>query len=212
MDDENVNEEKSHHTAESLVKRFAWLIDILDKNLDRFDAVRRTSYRKATWTLAVATGFIGFSGLAKGDSIGETISKFVNNQVQKIEPVEYIAVAAAFLLILTYFALLFFVIKIYSPKRVEYPTSLMSEDMGPPVSEYDDEERNRIFNSGSWNNAVERYIKPGDLLNNRQVLKDYISVQTEHLALNRQIDKDLKCAFKLMWPLAIFSFALFFLV
>ena len=212
MDAENVNEEESHHTAETLARRFAWLIGISDKNLDRFDAVRRTSYQKATWTLAVATGFIGFSGLAKGDSIGETIYKLIDNQAENIKTIECIALAATLLLILTYFALLYLVIKVYSPKRVEYPTSLISEDMGPPVSEYDDKEKNKKFNSGSWKNAVEGYVKPDDLLNNRQVLKDYISVQTEHLALNRQIDKDLKYAFRLMWPLVIFSFALFFLV
>lgn len=192
-------------------ERFAWLIHVVDKNIDRFDAARRVSYQKATWTLAAATGFITFSGLAKGESIGKTVKMILQNQTGHIENIEYLAVVAAFLLVTTYIILFFQIVKVYSIKRVEYPLSLLNPDSGPAVSKYVDEAANQKLSEESWFYALEEYVKPDDLEVKREVLSEYMDKLIELIALNRELSVDLDNTFRILPFLVVFSATVFFI-
>ena len=208
MDDANVKEDVSHHTDETLARRFAWLIGVLDQNLDRADAVRRTSYQKATWTLATATGWVGLLVIVKGESISTLIRLRLTNQTVAIDNIEKMVVLGSMLLALTYIALLNHVIKVYSPRKILYPYSLRKKETSPPISMSEDEAMNLEFRKESWANAIEAYIKPDDLQNNHELLWEYIKVYTEHQALILGMDDPLRYAFILLRCTAIISIAL----
>ena len=192
-------------------ERFSWLIHVVDKNIDRFDAARMVSYQKATWTLAAATGFVTFSGLAKGGSIGNTVKLLLQNQTENIETIEYIAAVAALLLVVTYIALFFQIVKVCSIKRVEYPLSLLNPDSGPAVSKNEDEEANQKLSEESWFYALEEYIKPDDLEVRREVLSEYMDKLIELIALNRELSGDLDHTFRILPFLVVFSATVFFI-
>lgn len=192
-------------------ERFSWLIHVVDKNIDRFDAARMVSYQKATWVLAAATGFVTFSGLAKGESIGKTVKMILQNQTENIETIEYIAAVAALLLVAAYIALFFQIVKVYSIKRVEYPLSLLNPDSGPAVSKYVDVAANQKLSEESWFYALEEYIKPDDLEVKREVLSEYMDKLIELIALNRELNSDLDNTFRILPFLVLFSATVFFI-
>ena len=211
MDAERVDAREAHHTDEALARRFAWLIGVLDKSLERADAIRRESYQKATWTLATATGLIVLLGIVKGESITELMLKRLTNETTTIGTIEKMVVLGSFFLAATYFALLHQVIEVYSPKKILYPFSLRRKEAAPPISMYEDAEKNREFIEASWEYTMEAYIKPKDLQNNREVLWEYIKFYTEHQALILGMDKPLKSSYVLLRFTVLLSIALLFM-
>ena len=135
----------------------------------------------------------------------------LTNQTVTIDFIDKMVVLGSMLLAVTYIMLLYQVVEVYSPKEILYPFSLRRKESGPPVSMYEDEGKNQEFIGASWEYAMEAYIKPDDLQNNREVLWEYIKFYTEHQALILGMDKPLKCAFLLLQCLAFLSIALLFL-
>ena len=62
-------------------ERLAWLCGEYEKHLQRFEASRKSMDQTAIWALATATGFVGFLGVVKGESIAPFMYERFTNQV-----------------------------------------------------------------------------------------------------------------------------------
>ncbi len=176
-------------------ERYIWLTEVLEKHIDRADNVRKTLYQKATWIFLAATTIATFS---------------VEHSFPIVLPISCTVLPIIILLTLAYVALVFLVVKVFFPKRIEYPFGLSNKRMGIPVSRHEDRARNQEYNYERWRIAKSNYIDPDDDLYRRLVLKKYISADTEHMVLNQKLEKDLRFSFGLMGVVIVLSIALFF--
>ena len=102
-------------------QRLQWLLGKYEKHLRRFEASRKSMDQKAIWALATATGFVGFLGLAKGESIGTVLYTRFTNQVVVIGTSQIIMILVALLLAFFYILLLTKVIGVYFPQKSNRP-------------------------------------------------------------------------------------------
>lgn len=181
--------------AREKAERYIWLTEVLEKHIDRADNVRKTLYQKATWIFLAATTTAIFS---------------VEHLLPIDPPISRAVRLIIILLTLAYIALVFWVVKVFFPKRIEYPFGLSSKRMGIPVSRHEDRARNQEYNYERWRIAKGNYIDSDDALYRRLVLKKYISADTEHRVLNQKLEEDLRFAFGLMGVVIGLSIALFF--
>ncbi|MCY4009346.1 MAG: hypothetical protein OXF22_06300 [Anaerolineaceae bacterium] len=176
-------------------ERYIWLAEVLEKHIDRADDVRKNLYQKATWIFLAAT----------------TVAFFSVEHLLPIDlPMNHTVLAIIFLLTLAYVVLVFLIVKVFFPKRIEYPFGLTRREMGDLVSRHDDSEKNREYNYERWKIAKSNYIDTENDLYRGLILKKYISADTEHQVLNRRIEKDLRISFWLMGGVIVLSIALLF--
>lgn len=181
-------------------ERYIWLSEVLEKHIDRADNVRKTLYQKATWIFLTATTIVAFSVEHLISNIDEQLFQ---NSLKTIEII-IILLATAYLFLFIY------VVRIFFPKRTEYPFGLTSKEMGDPVSRHENGEKNREYNYERWKIAKSNYIDTENDLYRGLVLKKYISADTEHKVLNQRIERELRIAFWLMGGVIALSITLLF--
>lgn len=167
--------------------------------------------QKAIWALATATGFVGFVGLAKGESVGAFLYSRFTNQVVDIDSTQKIMILIAMLFALTYLVLLIRVIGVYFPKKVVDPFMPTNSTVGPPVSIYDDEDENARIGYEYWNFARETYIRPTDIDHFYDILREYIDVIMEQYLQNQKTEEKLRFAFLLLPLMTTMTVLLFVL-
>ena len=114
-------------------ERLNWLIQTFDKHIDRFDSSFSSLNQKATWTLAIATGFAATSGFTKSASM---ITLFENGALSTDFNSDLLFIPFG----LAYLVLLFQVWNVYRPQDVGFPISpLITSDLAPPVSQREDQ-------------------------------------------------------------------------
>ncbi len=183
-------------------ERFEWLISQFDKYLVRFQEGRQSLNRKATWTLATATGFAVFSGLTRGPSIVASLGEGVTNYKVFVFVVSILFVSA-------YLALLGEVLKVYRPQSVGYPVSPFNFEVTGPI------DRRQVdsgdFAKKSWQELFERFIKPEQEEIHHNLFRNYIDELAETYLLHEDMSHHLSNAYRLLPVLAILSFVLFLL-
>ena len=113
------------------------------------------------------------------------------------------------LIALAYLVLLWLILKVYRPQKVEYPVSPLNvSDLGPPVSQYVDK---GAYGGKCWDEVLDRYVGPEDLDFLHKVLRGYIDAIIEASLLNQRMEKHLHHAFTLLPLLAILSLSMWFL-
>ncbi len=183
-------------------KRLYWLIQTFDKSLDRFDSSFTSLNQKATWTLAIATGFAATSGFTKSASLITLFENGASNTDLKIVPV--------FILFgLAYLALLFQVWNVYRPQDVGFPISpLITSDLAPPVSQREDQ---GTYVQKCLADVQHSYINLEEMEFLEKALLEYINANVEAFLLNQRIGKYVDRAFKLLISLAILFMIMLFL-
>ena len=178
------------------LERYRWLIQMYDKNIDRYHSSISSLNQKATWTLATAIGFALITGFAKGPSI---ISAF-NNRASNSD----LLILLLFLLFaLIFFALLQNVLQVYRPQNVEYPVSPLNiSKLGFPVSRYKDRGE---YGKKCWKDIMSRFFEKDELECLRETLRGYIDSTIEWYLLNQKMTRPLQSAFNKLPILAFLS-------
>lgn len=198
-----------------VAERFAWFSGVIDRQLDRFDALRRGAQQKATWTLATSTGFIALASFTKGNAISSTVRKMFGDifyhENANLELLDYFAVGLAVMLITVYLRLLHQVVHVYFPRRVMYPYPLWGEEPDFPEDVEEDDARYKRFMEEGWEYAMVNYIMPDEMENYRAILEEYIPIYIRQTAAIKSLEKPVKRSFRLMLVIAYLSCALIFI-
>ncbi|MCY3936592.1 MAG: hypothetical protein OXG09_11485 [Chloroflexi bacterium] len=211
MSERNLNEER----PEGEISRYYWLVSELEKQMDRFDAVRRVAYQKAAWMLLAATGFITLSGVTSKESIHLTFEKLytviIHCSKTHIEPHEYIIFGATSILVILYFFLFFLVWRIFYIKRLLIPFTLLGEQAIIPTEDLKDDNKREKWVEIRCNNAINNYIKENEFAVLKNTLDNFLDITTEQMKQNRENETYLKCAFRclILFPLCFLLLLIF---
>ena len=183
-------------------ERFEWLISELDKQINLYSEKRQSMNRKATWTLATATGFAILSGLTGGPTLSVSLREGVSSY-------DAIVIFGSILFGLAYLALLKEVLDVYRPQSVLYPVSLFNFEVTGPIDSQQVDSGE--FATKCWKEVLERFIKPQQKELHHNTLFDYIDVLADTHLLHETMASHLNRAFNLLSPLAVLSLAIAFL-
>ena len=183
-------------------KRHYWLIQEFDKSLDRFASSLTSLNQKATWTLAIATGFAATSGFTKSVSM---ITLFESGALNTDFNSDLLFIPFG----LAYLVLLFQVWNVYRPQDVGFPISpLITSDLAPPENQREDP---GTYAQKCLADVQSNYIKLEEMEFLEKVLLEYINANREALLLNQRIGKHVNRAFKLLFLMALLFMIMLFL-
>lgn len=190
-------------------ERLTWLVGEYEKHLHRFEASRKSMDQKAIWALATATGFVGFLGVVKGESIATFMYERFTNQVVDLSIAQISEFFLALLFVMIYILLLIKVIRVYFPKEVIDPFMPTNNIQVSPVSLFKEPEENERINDQYLDWAIDDYILPSETDHFYNVLREYIDVIVEQYLQNQNIGKELRFTFRLLPLMAVLAITLF---
>ena len=199
MGESNLQEELQQ---QSEIERIAWLVGVIDKQIDRFNDVRRVAYQKSAWMFIAATGFVTLSGATSRQPIRHTFEKFINRclkaQEIRIESQEVIIFFATLTIVISYSLLFYRVWKIYSIRRLAYPFRLLEEAASIPTSVLVNKREREKWVDKRYDNAITDYIKAEYWEVLKTTLWNLIDITTGQMAQNREYEVHLTWAYRFM--------------
>ncbi len=199
MDEDNFQEERQH---QSEIERLAWMISVIDQQIDRFNDVRRVAYQKSAWMFIAATGFVTLSGVTSRQTIRQTFTKFVDRflraQEIKIEGQETIIFIATMIIAVLYSLLFYRVWKIYSIRRLAYPFRLLEESATIPTSVEKNKGEREEWVDKRYDNAIRDYINAEHWEVLKTTLWNLLDITTGQMAQNREYEEHLTWAYRFM--------------
>ena len=197
------------------LERLEWLIEVFDKHLERHNEAFESLNRKATWTLATATGLAAASGFIKGTTVGDSVReasrwiwRLLLGQQADIQLLPLVIAALSVSFGLLYLLLLKHVLSVYSPKTIEYPVSPINEELGIVRSRYEDQGQ---FGTACWHDVMKRYVDCENTERYNKVIRGYIDTNIEASLTTKAMSDSLSKAFRLLHPLALISIIILFL-
>ena len=170
-------------------KRHYWLIQEFDKSLVRFASSLTSLNQKATWTLAIATGFAATSGFTKSVSM---VTLFENGALSTGFNSDLLFIPFG----LVYLVLLFQVWNVYRPQDVGFPISpLITSDLAPPENQHEDQ---GAYVQKCLADVQSNYVNLEEMEFLEKVLLEYINENSKAFLLNQKIGKYVNCAFCLL--------------
>lgn len=199
MEENNFQEEQQH---QSEIERIAWMISVIDKQIDRFNDVRRVAYQKSAWMFIAATGFVTLSGVTSRRTIPQIFEKFADRifgaQEIVIENEETVIFLATITIAILYSSLFYRVWKIYSIRRSAYPFRLLEESANIPTSVEKNKREREEWVDKRYDNAIRDYIDAEHWEVLKTTLWNLLDITTGQMAQNREYERHLTRAYFFM--------------